>query len=277
MVFILALAFVHLNMKTLTGFFKAADGTKTQGVPYGQPYGSGSNVTAIRHSRTSLEFLLDGKSVGLLTLKPEDALPADAVPCAGGCHGAKNAIFFGVFPMFIPSLSWQNNRFYKMYKLLKNGVFRAGVRMGVVSGAAPPGPPKPPPPPPPPPAGRAVLAECNASAPEQQWSVDPMKGTATQADGRLGLQFPNAPAGGFGEVTVTASPGKEPRLLRHFVHRMIILPRQARDKHRENSKQNGVSASGPVWWSADEGMGYLHGDSNHPMLCNCMAVCGGEA
>ena len=94
MVFILALAFVHLNMKTRTGFFKAADGTKTQGVPYGQPYGSGSNVTAIRHSRTSLEFLLDGKSVGLLTLKPEDALPADAVPCAGGCHGAKNGIFF---------------------------------------------------------------------------------------------------------------------------------------------------------------------------------------
>jgi hypothetical protein len=25
--------------------------------------------------------------------------------------GAKNAIFFGVFPMFVPSLSWQNDRF----------------------------------------------------------------------------------------------------------------------------------------------------------------------
>jgi hypothetical protein len=26
--------------------------------------------------------------------------------------GAKNGIFFGVFPMFVPSLSWQNDRFY---------------------------------------------------------------------------------------------------------------------------------------------------------------------
>ena len=25
-------------------------------------------------------------------------------------HGAKNAIFVGVFPMFVPSLSWQNHR-----------------------------------------------------------------------------------------------------------------------------------------------------------------------
>jgi hypothetical protein len=27
-------------------------------------------------------------------------------------RGAKNAVFFGVFPMFVPSLSWQNDRFY---------------------------------------------------------------------------------------------------------------------------------------------------------------------
>ena len=27
-------------------------------------------------------------------------------------RGAKNGIFFGVFPMFVPSLSWQNVRFY---------------------------------------------------------------------------------------------------------------------------------------------------------------------
>eukprot|EP01046_Picozoa_sp_COSAG06_P107998 COSAG06_NODE_54371_length_295_cov_0.520408_1_plen_45_part_10 len=26
----------------------------------------------------------------------------------GGGDGAKNGIFFGVFPMFVPSLSWQN-------------------------------------------------------------------------------------------------------------------------------------------------------------------------
>jgi hypothetical protein len=31
---------------------------------------------------------------------------------AGGLSGAKNGIFFGVFPMFVPSLSWQNDRFY---------------------------------------------------------------------------------------------------------------------------------------------------------------------
>ena len=29
------------------------------------------------------------------------------------CVGAKNgSVFFGVFPMFVPSLSWQNDRFY---------------------------------------------------------------------------------------------------------------------------------------------------------------------
>jgi hypothetical protein len=27
--------------------------------------------------------------------------------------GAKNGIFLSVFPMFVPSLSWQNDRFYK--------------------------------------------------------------------------------------------------------------------------------------------------------------------
>ena len=27
-------------------------------------------------------------------------------------RGAKNGIFFGVFPMFVPSLSWQNDHFY---------------------------------------------------------------------------------------------------------------------------------------------------------------------
>jgi hypothetical protein len=39
--------------------------------------------------------------------------------------GAKNwrHLFSGVFPMFVPSLSWQNDRFY-IYKWLKNGVFR---------------------------------------------------------------------------------------------------------------------------------------------------------
>jgi hypothetical protein len=29
-----------------------------------------------------------------------------------------------------------------------------------------------------------------------------------------------------------------------------------------------------LWRSSD--LGYIHGDSNHPMVCNCIAVCGGE-
>ena len=33
---------------------------------------------------------------------------------------------------------------------------------------------------------------------------------------------------------------RKTRLLRHFILKMIILPRQARDKHRENSKQRRV-------------------------------------
>jgi len=33
-------------------------------------------------------------------------------PYEWGRYGAKNDIFFGVFPMFVPSLSWQNDRFY---------------------------------------------------------------------------------------------------------------------------------------------------------------------
>jgi hypothetical protein len=34
--------------------------------------------------------------------------------------------------------------------------------------------------------------------------------------------------------------GKETPFLRHFILKIDILPRQARDKHRENSKKNGV-------------------------------------
>jgi hypothetical protein len=37
-----------------------------------------------------------------------------------------------------------------------------------------------------------------------------------------------------------ASAGKKTHLLRHFILNMIILPRQARDKHRENSEQGCV-------------------------------------
>jgi len=33
-------------------------------------------------------------------------------------------------------------------------------------------------------------------------------------------------------------------------------------------------AAGPMWWSPD--LGYIHGDSNSPMRCNCIAACGSE-
>ena len=36
---------------------------------------------------------------------------------------------------------------------------------------------------------------------------------------------------------LTLTTGKETPLLRHFYTKCIILPRQARDKHRENSKK----------------------------------------
>ena len=49
---------------------------------------------------------------------------------------------------------------------------------------------------------------------------------------------------GFVTACLTINPsthgqellGKKPPLLRHFMLNMIVLPRQARDKHRENSK-----------------------------------------
>ena len=47
----------------------------------------GANVTAIKHSSTSLEFLLDGESVGVAKLHAADAVPDNAVSCAGGCAG----------------------------------------------------------------------------------------------------------------------------------------------------------------------------------------------
>jgi hypothetical protein len=40
--------------------------------------------------------------------------------------GAKNAIFFAVFPMFVPSLSWQNDRFDTL--IAQKWRFSQGIR-----------------------------------------------------------------------------------------------------------------------------------------------------
>ena len=42
-------------------------------------------------------------------------------------------------------------------------------------------------------------------------------------------------------VAKEAKRGKKTRLLRHFYIKTIILPRQARDRHKENSKKNSIS------------------------------------
>ena len=182
--------------RALNGLFKAADGQKDQGrciKPPCTPFGAGANVTAIRHSPVELEFLLDGVSTGLVTLSADEALPADAVPCAGGC---------------------------------------AGIAMGLDAGPAPPGPPAPPPPPPPPPAAEVVLAKCDAGDPRQHWVVDLSKGLITQGDAGLSVNAAVS-AGDFGPVT--------------------------------------RSTPSPLWFSPD--LGYVHGDSNRPMTCNCLGVC----
>ena len=56
-------------------------------------------------------------------------------------------------------------------------------------------------------------------------------------------------SGGIGHtVNDGGAIGKETRLLRRFTLKVIILPRQARDKHRENSERDAflqVSATSP--------------------------------
>ena len=63
--------------------FKVAANDGKQGVPYGVTFGRGDNITAMRHSTTELEFAVNGKSQGKITLKVP--LPANAVGCASMC------------------------------------------------------------------------------------------------------------------------------------------------------------------------------------------------
>jgi hypothetical protein len=47
---------------------------------------------------------------GIYSTEVLERWPADPDIVIG--FGRENGIFFGVFPMFVPSLSWQNDRFY---------------------------------------------------------------------------------------------------------------------------------------------------------------------
>ena len=152
-----------------SGNFMAADGSQSQGTKYGPTFGPGSNVTAVRHSSTSLEFFLDGHSIGPITLPAGESVPKDAVPCAGSC---------------------------------------AAVALGLAAGTAPPGPPAPTPPPPappaPPPGGPVRLAKCDAAAATQQWSYNaPFVGISHWGGG--GLVMGGGAAGDFAPASVSGA------------------------------------------------------------------------
>ena len=160
-------------------------------MPYGPSFGAGANVTATLHTPTSVEFALNGKSLGVITLPADHAIPPTAVPCAGACDG-------------------------------------------VVLGLAPGGPPPPPPPPPP----RGVkLAPCGDGS-AQQWRYDASLGQIASLEGQgggfLGVEW----SGNFAAASVTATPASQ------------------------------------LWWSPDPAIGLIHGRSNSPMDCACLAVCG---
>ena len=67
-----------------SGAYQTAAPPPGQGVPYGAAFGRGDFVTAVRHSGSQIEFLLNGASQGLVSLPPP-GIPADVVGCVGVC------------------------------------------------------------------------------------------------------------------------------------------------------------------------------------------------
>ena len=132
-----------------SGVVRVAAAQHAEGRAYGRPFGSGSNVSVVRHSATELEFGLDGVSQGRVHLSASQALPADAVGCVGVC-------------------------------VIGSGKTVASLR------PLPPAPPPPPPPPPAPPQpppnlARSVLltdaveskgARCLDGSPQRFWVQD---------------------------------------------------------------------------------------------------------
>ena len=73
-----------------SGLYQTAAPPPGQGVPYGAAYGAGDTVSAILHSATQLEFLLNGASQGVVTL-PAPGIPVGVVGCAGVCSPGSSA------------------------------------------------------------------------------------------------------------------------------------------------------------------------------------------
>ena len=74
------------------GRFKASTwpANTSQGVPYGRAFGTGDNVTALLHDGHTAEFLVNGVSMGNVSL-PE-APPTALLGCVATCNGAQAAL-----------------------------------------------------------------------------------------------------------------------------------------------------------------------------------------
>ena len=76
-------------------------------VPAGASFAKGDTLANVRSlDGTLLEEICADFDGHVLSWK------TGVVRMEGESLGRKNGIFFGVFPMFVPSLSWQNDRFY---------------------------------------------------------------------------------------------------------------------------------------------------------------------
>jgi hypothetical protein len=65
-----------------SGNYQTAALPPAHNVPYGAAYGQGDIITAIRHSDTQIEFLLNGESQGVIELPR----PGNVVGCADVCN-----------------------------------------------------------------------------------------------------------------------------------------------------------------------------------------------
>jgi hypothetical protein len=147
-----------------TGNFKVADGIQDQGTKYGPAFGPEATITALRHSPTTLEFFLNGRSNGLAEIPPENAIPEEAIPCAGSCSA---------IDIRLPS-------------------------------NIPPTPPPTPPPPPTPVQGAVVVKTCIPGDRSQQWHYDPAIAHITHISGGglATSTVPGAAAGDFASVVL---------------------------------------------------------------------------
>jgi hypothetical protein len=83
-----------------------------------------------KHISTKRRRVLRRIQMGAATLRGSVAafrrLAAAHLAARGTCRCEKRHVFFlSAFPMFVPSLSWQNDRFFNKWHL-KNAVFRRG-------------------------------------------------------------------------------------------------------------------------------------------------------